>query len=362
MPVKCVVSEEAVEPRDIGSLFMVGFQGTRFGPEVRDLIGELNPGGVILFARNIEDPAQVAKLNCDLQRHRINRGLDGLFIGVDQEGGRVRRLKAPFTTFPSALELASSDDPAAAVENFARVTARELRLVGFNLDFVPVLDIVTQPENLASSVIGDRSYGSDALSVARLGSIVIRTMRSERVIPCCKHFPGHGGTSVDSHLDLPVDKRSIDSIKEADLIPFQTAADLRVEMIMTAHVLYPSLDPNLPATLSRAAITGLLREGMAYDGVIITDDLDMAAVSDRHSTAEGALKSFVAGADILLICKNSERALEARSRIFQAVRDGDITNERLEESFARVRKLKVLYSSSMQPCDQTRVKEFFHTR
>ncbi|MBI4962968.1 MAG: beta-N-acetylhexosaminidase [Desulfomonile tiedjei] len=349
-----------MDSRDIGSLFMIGFQGTRFTPELRELIDDLNPNGIILFSRNIEDPVQLANLNRDLQRHHINQGLGGLLIGVDQEGGRVCRLKDPFTAFPSALELASSDDPEAAVRNFAATTAREMRLVGFNLDFVPVLDIVSQPENLATSVIGDRSYGPDAGSVSRLGSVVIQTMRSEGVIPCCKHFPGHGGTLVDSHLDLPVDDRPLDSINSADIIPFRTAADLNVEMIMTAHVLYPYLDPLFPATLSDAAVNGLLRESMGYNGVVITDDLDMAAVADKYSHNEAALQALRAGVDILLICNNPEAAFEARSRIFQAVSDGEIIRHRVEASLARIGNLKKLYASSMQPSDQARVKAHFN--
>ena len=339
---------------------MVGFRGTRLNPEVRDLIDDLNPCGVILFSRNIEDPAQIANLNSDLQRHRTDRGLDRLFIGVDQEGGRVRRLTEPFTVFPTALELASSDDPEAAVEDFARTTARELRLVGFNLDFVPVLDVVKRRQDLATSVIGDRSYGPDAGSVALFGSIVIETMRSEGVIPCGKHFPGHGGTSVDSHLDLPVDGRSFDSMKDADLVPFQAAANLDLEMIMTAHVLYPSLDPLYPATLSSAVLQGLLRGSMAYNGVIITDDLDMAAVADRYPEDEAALKALLAGGNIVLICNNPDKAFRARTRIIKAVRDGEISQDRLRESLTRIHDLKALYSDSMQPCDQSRVKEYFN--
>jgi len=349
-----------LDPRDIGNLFMVGFQGTRLSPEVRELIDDLNPCGVILFSRNIEEPSQIAQLNSDLQHHRTNRRLDRLFIAVDQEGGRVRRLKEPFAVFPSALELASSENPEVAVEDFAKTTARELRLVGFNLDFAPVLDIVSQPQELATSVIGDRSYGADADSVSRFGSIVIETMRSQGVIPCGKHFPGHGGTSVDSHLDLPVDGRSLDAIKEADLIPFQAAANLNVEMIMTAHVLYPSLDAIYPATLSSPVIEGLLRGTMAYNGVIVTDDLDMAAVADRYSEGEAALKALLAGVTMLLICNHPEKAFQARARIEQAINDGEISQDRLRESLTRIHSLKALYSESMQPCEVSRVKEYFN--
>ncbi len=272
-----MVVKGVMDDRDIGNLFMVGFFGTRFDREVRDLIDELNPCGVILFSRNIEDPLQTAELNQALQRHAL-AGRQGLFVGVDQEGGRVRRLRAPFTVFPSAWEMASSMAGHDAVREFARITAQELRLVGFNLDFVPVLDVVERPADVQGSVIGDRSYGADPETVSRFGAIVMETMRSHGVITCGKHFPGHGGTLVDSHKELPVDDRPAGLIHTRDLVPFAHAATLNADMLMTAHVLYTSLDPDRPATLSSDLIDGLLRRTMGFDGVVITDDLDMGAV------------------------------------------------------------------------------------
>jgi beta-N-acetylhexosaminidase len=339
--------------RDIGALFMIGFDGTSFTEAVRDLIDEVNPCGLILFARNIQDPRQLAELNHDLQAHARDRGSQGIFIGVDQEGGRVRRLREPFAEFRPAFELASSQKPEEAVRRFAGITAEELKLVGFNLDFVPVLDVLGPKVDPDDSVIGDRSYGSDPEVVADLGEIVIQTMRSAGVIPCCKHFPGHGGTSVDSHTDLPVDTRPWDLIEKNDLIPFSRAVDITVEMIMTAHVLYRNLDPDYPATLSESAIHELLRTRMAYEGVVITDDLDMAAVARGHAPEQCALRALNAGADILLFCNHPEKALAARSRIFNAVRNGDLAEARIQKSLERILKLKAAYAGSMAPCDNT---------
>ncbi len=346
------------DERDIGNLFMVGFFGTRFDREVRTLIDELNPCGVILFSRNIEDPLQTAELNQALQRHAV-AGLQSLFVGVDQEGGRVRRLHAPFTVFPSAWEMASSTAGEEAVREFPRTTARELRMVGFNLDFVPVLDVVEPSADVRGSVIGDRSYGADPEIVSRFGAIVMETMRSHGVITCGKHFPGHGGTLVDSHKELPVDDRPAEFIRARDLVPFSHAATLHADMLMTAHVLYPSLDPHRPATLSPELIDRLLRRDMGFDGVVITDDLDMGAVARTHSAAESAFLAVAAGVDIPLICNNPDKAFSARERILQAVQSGELSADRIQQSLDRIARLKARYATSMKPCDLQEARDYF---
>ncbi len=341
---------------------MVGFHGTDRSPEIRDFLDDLNPCGVILFARNIENPEQTARLNREIQTHALQKSREGVFIGVDQEGGRVRRLREPYTEFPPALTLAASKNPEAAVREFGLVTAREIRLVGFNTDFVPVMDVLGQRENLASSVIGDRSYGFDPTVVSGLGRVVIESMRSQGVIPCCKHFPGHGGTTVDSHLDLPIDPREAAYIERFDLPPFQSAVDVDVEMVMTAHVLFPALDADLPATLSPSIVGGLLRGKMGYNGVAVTDDLDMGAVAGRYTAEESAVKAFAAGVDILLVCNSPEKALSARSALYEAFRSGAIPAARFSESLERIRRLKARYAGSMVPCDETEVRRYFSAK
>jgi len=348
-----------MDAQDIGKLFVIGFNGTRFTQEVRDLIDNLHPSGVVLFSRNIEDPAQTAELNRDMQIYAQKRWGEGIFIGVDQEGGRVRRLREPFQAFPPALELASFQKPEEAVRIFADVTAREIRLVGFNLDFVPVFDVLGQDRVDKSSVIGDRSYGSDPQSVWILGKIVVESMRRCGIIPCGKHFPGHGGTSVDSHKDLPIDDRPLETMESHDLIPFRNATASQIEMMMTAHVLYPALDRHLPATLSPEVITGLLRGKMSYNGVVITDDLDMGAVAHHYSSDTCAFNAFAAGVDLLLICNNPDKAFSARERILHALKEGEILEARLKQSLERIRDLKANYAASMKPCDKKAVREYF---
>ncbi len=351
-----------MDKREIGNLFFVGFEGTAFNDELAEFLDELNPAGVILFTRNVEDPLQVARLNRDLQQHAHEQGSPGLLIGVDQEGGRVTRLREPFSVFPPALELARSDAPEESVRRSAAVIARELALTGFSVDFVPVLDVLSSSADLAITVIGDRAFGFDPGTVSRLGAIVIDAMRGEGIIPCGKHFPGHGGTLVDSHVDLPVDDRDLKDLENSDLVPFRDAVSAGVEMVMTAHVLYPSLDGESPATLSPSIIDGLLRREIGFDGVVITDDLDMGAVTGRHSIAESSVRALRAGVDLLLICNEPEKAFSARQALVNAIRGGQLTTDRVRASLARVNRLKARYASSMQPCDPEAVGKYFAGR
>jgi beta-N-acetylhexosaminidase len=351
-----------MDKREIGNLFFVGFRGTAFNAELAEFLDELNPAGVILFARNVEDPLQVSRLNRDLQQFAHERLSSGLLIGVDQEGGRVTRLREPFSVFPPALELARSDAPEESVRRSAAVTAQELTLTGFSVDFVPVLDVLSSSTDLASTVIGDRAFGFDSGTVSQLGAIVIDAMRAEGIIPCGKHFPGHGGTLIDSHIELPVDDRDLTELENSDLLPFRDAVSARVEMIMTAHVLYPSLDGESPATLSPGIIDGLLRRQIGFDGVVISDDLDMGAVAGRYSIAESSVRALGAGVDLLLICNQPEKAFSAREALVDAIREGQLTTDRVRVSLARVNRLKALYGSSMRPCDPEAVGKYFASR
>ncbi len=349
----------ALEPRDLGGLFMIGLFDTSFDAEAREFLDELKPAGVILFTRNVIDPVQIALLNHDLQAYAHRRYGEGLLIGTDQEGGRVSRLRAPFTQFPPALEIAESDDPEGNVERFATVTARELRLTGFTTDFIPVMDVLGGHGDARSSVIGDRSYGADPRVAANLGTRVATVLQSMGITACAKHFPGHGGTSVDSHLDLPVDHRSRERIERSDLVPFRAAVAAGVSMIMSAHVVYPAIDPERPATLSRAALTGILREEIGFDGVTVSDDMDMAAVSDRYGPEEYSAAAIDAGADLVLICNDPQKSFAARMGLVAALRDRTLTEERIRLSLERLARLKRTYADSLAPCDIQAVRDYF---
>src|SRR3954447_22866764 len=255
---------------DIGQLLIGSLRGTTITPELRSLAKEFQLGGVILFARNIEAPEQVAELAYDVQLLATE---SPLWVSVDQEGGRVARLKAPFTEWPPMAVLGRSGDPALA-RRFAAALAAELKAVGITLDYAPVLDIHTNPRN---PIIGDRSLAETAEGVARLGAAIVKGLQDKGVAACGKHFPGHGDTSVDSHLDLPLVEHPPDRIRRVECVPFRGAIAADVAFIMTAHILVPALDEEKPATLSARIVKGMLRDELGFGGVIVSDDLEMKA-------------------------------------------------------------------------------------
>jgi beta-N-acetylhexosaminidase len=320
--------------RNIGQLLIGSFSATTAPAELRSLAREFQLGGVILFARNIEAPDQVAELSHDLQ------GLASelpLWISVDQEGGRVARLKAPFTEWPPMAVLGRSGDVALA-SRFAAALAAELRAVGITLDYAPVLDIHTNPQN---PVIGDRALAGDAALVGRLGAAIIQGLQVNGVAACGKHFPGHGDTSVDSHLALPVVEHPPDRIRRVEAVPFRDAIRAGVAFIMTAHVLVPSLDEVNPATLSRRIVYGLLREELGFEGVIVSDDLEMKAVAATHAVPDAAIQAIAAGCDGILICSgNVEIQVAALEALIHAVEEERIPYKRVEDAVIRQRRAK----------------------
>ena len=249
--------------RHIGQLVVAGFAGVTLPVELRAIAREFDLGGVILFARNVEAPLQVAEVAYEVKQ------LSAVppWVSVDQEGGRVQRLRAPFTEWPPLASLGRCGDSKLA-ERFARALARELRTVGITMDYAPVLDVLT---NAANPVIGDRALSEDPAEVARLGAVLIGALQAEGVAACGKHFPGHGDTSRDSHQELPVVEHDPDRLRAVELLPFRAAIEARAAAIMTAHVRYSALDEAAPATLSRTVIGDLLRDELGYDGLVVTE-------------------------------------------------------------------------------------------
>jgi beta-N-acetylhexosaminidase len=330
--------------RTVGQLLIGSLPGTTIPPEMRSLAREFSLGGVILFARNIEAPEQVAELSHDLQALAAEQPL---WVSVDQEGGRVARLKAPFTVWPPMAVLGRSGD-AALAGRFAVALAAELRAVGITLDFAPVLDIHTNPKN---PVIGDRALAADAETVARLGAAIVRGLQEHGVAACGKHFPGHGDTSTDSHLELPVVEHPPDRIRGVELVPFRAAIAAEVACIMTAHVLVPSLDDERPATLSPRIVTGLLREELGFGGVILSDDLEMKALAAAHTAADAAVSAIAAGCDGVLVCRAQARdrsrdvdvQADVLEAVVHAVEDGRIPYARLDDALTRQRRAKARF-------------------
>ena len=288
----------------VGPLFMVGIPGPRVDRGVQQLVRDLRVGGIILFARNLERPEQVWELTRDLQQEALAAGDPPLLIAVDQEGGAVQRLKKPFTRTPAARELGTGSTPE-EVAALSRTVSRELALVGINMNLAPVLDVARKPE----CPQWGRSYSSDPEQVAAFGEAAIRGYLEGGVIPVAKHFPGLGDTMVDSHQVLPA-AQDPDPERTTDLLPFRRAVAAGVPAIMTAHLRVPAWEVQT-ATLSSVALKDWLRRRLGFNGVIITDDLEMGAVAGAAATPAAAGQAFTAGADLLLICGQGEAAWEA---------------------------------------------------
>jgi beta-N-acetylhexosaminidase len=320
----------------VGQLFMVGIEGTEVTAELEAWMATYGWGGAILFGRNVESPAQVLLLTQGLQAIMQARGRPPLLIAIDQEGGRVARLKAPFTSFPSAAMVGRLGSEQLTY-GVARALATELRAVGITMDMAPVLDVLSNPAN---TVIGDRAFSTDPDEVARLGTAFMCGMHAAGVLAVGKHFPGHGDTLLDSHVALPTCDRTVAQLSACELLPFRAAIAAGLGAVMTAHVVYKSWDAHLPATLSSAILTNLLRGKTGFRGVIISDDLGMAAVSETMPWDEVPVQALRAGVDLLLICHQRERQEQAYARILSAVRRGSLPETLVDRAAARIHTLK----------------------
>lgn len=282
-----------------GQLLFAGFQGTEVPEDLAALLRQGRVGGVVLFARNLRDPEQVHRLVAEL--HALAPATAPLCVAIDQEGGRVQRLRAPWTEWPPMRRLGERDD-LEETARVARALARELADLGIDLDFAPVVDVDTNPAN---PVIGDRSFGREAERVARHASAFVRAMQAEGVAACAKHFPGHGDTQEDSHVALPRVDHPLARLREIELVPFRAAALAGVASMMTAHVLLSCFDDRLPATLC-APVLELLRSELGYDGLVFGDDFEMAAVAAQFPPREATRRALEAGVDALLVCSRAD--------------------------------------------------------
>jgi beta-N-acetylhexosaminidase len=328
----------------VGQLFMVGFEGTKVTPELAEWMATYGWGGVIVFGRNVESPSQLMALTQGLQASTGTHSHLPLLIAVDQEGGRVARLEPPFTAFPSAAKVGVIGSEALAYD-VGRSLASELRAVGINMDMAPVLDVFSNPAN---TVIGDRAFCTDPHGVARLGTACMRGMHAAGILAVGKHFPGHGDTRLDSHVALPVSERTIAELHGCELLPFQEAIAAGLQAIMTAHVVYTAWDPHRPATLSWPILTGILRTQMRFPGVIMSDDLGMAAVLQTAPWEEVSLQALRAGVDVVLICHHRQRQEQAYARILSAVQCGELPETVVDSAVMRVQSLKFRLRSLLQ--------------
>ncbi|UOF00536.1 beta-N-acetylhexosaminidase [Bdellovibrio reynosensis] len=321
----------------IGQHMFIGLSGHSLTADEKKFIVDNNIGGVCLFGRNVAEPKQVRELCAELQslRHKQYEKAP-LFIGIDMEGGRVHRLKPPFTTWPPLRKLGDLDAPTVSF-HFANRMGLEMKAVGINLDFAPCVDIFTNPAN---TVIGDRSISSDPEMVAKHASALVRGYIKSEIITCAKHFPGHGNTIVDSHEDLPVENVDAERLEACELIPFKKSFKARVDMVMTSHIKFPKIDPDWPVTLSETFIKGIIRNELRYRGLIITDDLGMKAMTSHYGADEVPVRALKAGVDLLLYCNEPDAPPKAFEAILEATAQGSLKKEDLEESYRRILELK----------------------
>lgn len=323
-----------------GRLIVAGFDGLDLPDDISDCLSLGALGGVILFKRNIESLEQTAEM---LSRVRDAWSLPHPpIIGVDQEGGRVVRLRAPLTALPPAARVGAVDRPE-ITEKAGELVGRELRAVGFTVDFAPVLDVATNPD---SPVIGDRAFGETPEMVIRHGLPFGTGLLRGGVCPCAKHFPGHGDAVLDSHLALPRVSHDRVRLEAVEMAPFAEWCRAGIGPVMSAHVVYPSLDPEGPATLSAPIMTGLLRERLGFDGAIFSDDLEMGAIEALGGAGQAAVGAVGAGVDGLLVCRRAEHREGVRSALARRAADDDDFRLRLESAAEHLGALPIPMSGS----------------
>jgi beta-N-acetylhexosaminidase len=322
-----------------GQRLMVGFDGTEFDDELRWLIGDLNVGGLVLFTPNIVSPEQITNLCRSAQRFAHGCRLPPLFIAIDQEGGRVARLGSPFTQFPGNPTITD----AAQAYRFGEITAVELRRVGINMNFAPVLDVV--PLN-GVSVMNQRSFGRDPDWVAALGSCVIDALQQHGVMAVAKHFPGIGRTTLDSHLDLPALDTPWPQLASSDLVPFKAAVRCAVSGIMLSHIRYTDFDDEWPASLSEKIAAGLLRQQLSFRGLIFTDDLDMGAIKNHFVMDQVIDRIIAAEIDMVLICHKGPDIERAFKRLFHHIDRSVDTRSHAKLCLQRIWAMKHRYLQS----------------
>lgn len=328
--------------KKIGQLLICGFEGYKISPELEEMIVKYSIGGIILFKRNVQSVEQIKNLNLELQTLNAPHNDSPLLISMDQEGGGVARIESGITYLPGAMALAAAVNAQTYnVTAIYQAEGAELRALGINMNLAPVADVNNNANN---PVINIRSFGEDPARVSAYVTAAIEGLEKAQVASVAKHFPGHGDTAVDSHLGLPRIDHSKERLENIELSPFYAAIEKGVPAIMTAHIVIPSFDANeVPATLSKPILTDLLREKMGFRGVIMTDCLEMEAISTHYGVVEGAVQAFKAGADLLLISHTKKHQIGFIKTMMQKVENGEISETRIDESIARIQALKTRY-------------------
>lgn len=323
----------------IGQLVLAGVDDYTNNEHSKALINDYRVGGFILLGQNVKSTDQMLTLiNSLKETNSANNGIP-LFLGVDEEGGRVTRMPAEFVKFPTNKIIGGINNSSFSYE-IGGILGEELKAFGFNIDFAPVLDVNSNPKN---PVIGDRSFGPNANIVSELGVKTMEGIQDQNIISSVKHFPGHGDTSVDSHVGLPVVNNDMDRLNSLELIPFAKAIKNGVDMVMVAHILLPKIDASNPASFSKTIITDILRKNLNFNGVVITDDMTMGAIIKNYDIGEVAVKSLKAGSDIVLVCHDFDKETAVLKAIKTAVESGELSQQDVDEKVYRILKLKEKY-------------------
>jgi beta-N-acetylhexosaminidase len=318
-----------------GEIILGGFPEARVSPEYAELLRSGRVGGAVLFRHNLTSCEQAAELAQSLKALRPDA-----WLAIDQEGGRVQRLGPPFPQLPPMRQLGERSDAVSHIRRAGRVLSQGLAMLGLHQNYAPVLDVDTNPANPA---IGDRAFSSDPQRVADFGVTLIQALQMGGIAACGKHFPGHGDTHTDSHLELPRLDHDVDRLRRVELAPFVAAIRAGVASIMTTHVCYTTLDAVHPTTWSEAVIEPLLRRELGYDGVVVTDDMEMLAIMDHYGIEEAVVRALRAGCDQILICHRVELQAAAYEAIVRAVETGELSRARLLQAATRIRRMKQRY-------------------
>jgi beta-N-acetylhexosaminidase len=322
----------------IGQMIIAGIDGYEMNENEKGLIQNYHIGGFILFGRNIESPEQLRELNNTIKSANSESRIP-LILSVDEEGGRISRIPKAIKNLPTNKVIGKINNEEFSYE-IGLLLAEKVKAFGFNMNFAPVLDINSNPKN---PVIGDRAFGSKPEVVRDLGVQTMMGIKSAGVVPVVKHFPGHGDTSVDSHVGLPSVDHDLERLNSFELIPFEKAINIGAECVMVAHILLPKIDADNPASLSSAVITNILRKQLNFGGVVITDDMTMGAITKNYDLASAAVQAVKAGNDIILVAHKYENVLFTFHTLNKAVLDGIIEEERIDQSVYRILKLKQDY-------------------
>jgi beta-N-acetylhexosaminidase len=338
-PIQDKLKELSVSEK-VGQLIMAGMDGTEVDEAAKELIRSYNVGGVIFYSNNMKDAKEALQLFNDLKEINAQQksGVP-LFMSVDEEGGKVSRMPPTLKKIPSAKKVGDTKNEQLATQ-IGNVIGDQLHSFGLNMDYAPVLDVNSNPQN---PVIGDRAYGNETNIVSQMGIAVMKGLQQRNIIPVVKHFPGHGDTSVDSHIGLPIVNHNIERLRELELVPFKQAIAEGADAVMIAHILMPKIDKSAPASFSSIIIHDLLREQLGFTGVVISDDMTMGAITEHYDIGEAAVKFIQAGGNVVLVGHGMENIQSVAKALTDAVQQGKITPQMLDERVTQVLQLKQKY-------------------